>query len=186
MKSGTVIGFRLVHQHPLGVQKGFLAVPLMRLLGVTSAWNFKKKSQVKMLVKVTQLRRGHRGRERNTWNSYWMTYFLHSLDNGEMLEDIQNRNSFFITCVEDGIREREDEVFGRGLDNINTQKAALAKLPLTTHPHEWAEPHTFTLQTQFTPAWPSPLPCETPDFPDLPTLSPTPATGSRSPAEEWR
>ena len=27
-------------------------------------------------------------------------------------------------------------------------KVALAKLPLTTHPHEWAEPHT--LQTQFT------------------------------------
>ena len=66
--------------------------------------------------------------------------------------------------------------------NNNTQKAALAKLPLTTHPHERAEPHT--LQTQFTPActtWPSPLPCETPDLPDLPTLPPTPATGPRSP-----
>ena len=47
-------------------------------------------------------------------------------------------------------------------NNNNTQKAALAKLPLTTHPHERAEPHT--LQTQFTPVcttWPSPLPCET-------------------------
>ena len=31
-------------------------------------------------------------------------------------------------------------------NNNNTQKAALAKLPLTTHPHERAEPHT--LQTQ--------------------------------------
>ena len=29
-----------------------------------------------------------------------------------------------------------------------TQRAALAKVPLTTHLHEWAEPHT--LQTQFT------------------------------------
>ena len=70
-------------------------------------------------------------------------------------------------------------------NNNNTQKAALAKLPLTTHPHERAEPHT--LQTQFTPActtWPSPLPCETPDLPDLPTLPPTPATGPRSPAED--
>ena len=27
----------------------------------------------------------------------------------------------------------------------NNQKAALAKLPLTTYPHEWAEPHTFHL-----------------------------------------
>ena len=27
--------------------------------------------------------------------------------------------------------------------NNNTQKAALAKLPLTTHPHERAEPHTL-------------------------------------------
>ena len=74
------------------------------------------------------------------------------------------------------------------LHNNNTQKAALAKLPLTTHPHERAEPHTF--QTQFTPActtWPSPLPCETPDLPDLPTLPPTLtlATGPRSPAEDW-
>ena len=69
----------------------------------------------------------------------------------------------------------------------NTQKAALAKLSLTTHPHEWAEPHT--LQTQFTPAyttWPSPLPREIPDLPNLPTLPPTPATGPRSPVEGWR
>ena len=71
-------------------------------------------------------------------------------------------------------------------NNNNTQKAAVAKVPLTMHPHEWAEPHT--LQTQFTLAyttWPSPLPCEIPDLPDLPTLPPTPATGPRSPAEDW-
>ena len=41
------------------------------------------------------------------------------------------------------ISDEEMIIFAAKLrDNNNTQKAAIATLPLTTHP-QWAEPHTF-------------------------------------------
>ena len=36
---------------------------------------------------------------------------------------------------------------GNSNNNNNTQQAAIATLPLTTHPQQWAEPHTFTCKS---------------------------------------
>ena len=49
--------------------------------------------------------------------------------------------------IEEFMQKREEVTFSTHNNNNDTQKAALAKLPLTTHPHEWEEPHT--LQTRF-------------------------------------
>ena len=68
-----------------------------------------------------------------------------------LIRHFQHGTCFFGTCV--NFRDRsfwmacqDVHRMGRSIiiyDNNNTQKAAIATLPLTTHP-QWAETHTFT------------------------------------------
>ena len=64
---------------------------------------------------------GSKGRQRKTWSRTIDDNF-HSLsfDKGEILDDMHEGNSslkFFMACIEDNLREREAEKFGKGLDS---------------------------------------------------------------------
>ena len=57
----------------------------------------------------------------------------------------ESSSASFLACVEEYISERESRRFEEGLNNNNnnTQIAAIALPPLTTHPQLWAELLTF-------------------------------------------
>ena len=64
---------------------------------------------------------GNKGRQRKTWSRTTDNIFHSlSLDKCEILDDMHEGNSSlrsFMACIEDDLREREAEEFGKGLDS---------------------------------------------------------------------
>ena len=61
-----------------------------------------------------------KGRQRKTWRTIYNIFHSLSLDKGEILDDMHEGNSSlksFMACIEDNLREREAEEFGKGLDS---------------------------------------------------------------------
>ena len=55
-------------------------------------------------------------RQRKTWHRRYLSSL--SLDKGEILDDMHEGNSSlksFMACIEDNLRERETDEFGKGL-----------------------------------------------------------------------